>query len=63
MNVLEYPMISQCPSFSENYDRYPQWKPMNFADLLGGVSRDAQDLAYRLLAMEPTKRISVREAL
>lgn len=63
MNVLEYPKISQCPLFLESYDKFPQWLPMSFDELLVGVSHEARDLATKLLKIEPSLRISVKEAL
>lgn len=64
-NILDAPTLSSLPFYIENYNHFPRWQAKNLASLPGfeEVSADCIDLLQSLLELEPSKRISAREAL
>ena len=48
-NMLDYPAISGCPLFFENYDKFPMWAGMDFDELIPQASYGALDLLKRIL--------------
>ena len=44
-------------------DNFPKWNAKNVQDLIPGLDNDGADLLLKMLAYDPSKRISASQAL
>jgi len=56
----QWPGVSQLPFYRENF---PVWKGVDFLQYLPRLGVQGRDLLLKMLAYDPAKRISAREAL
>jgi serine/threonine protein kinase len=55
-----WPTVTKLPDYQFTF---PQWKPKDFKDVFPDLEQEGLDLLQKLLVLDPTQRISVREAL
>lgn len=59
-NETIWPDIRSLPNYKDNF---PAWAPNDLASIVTALDADGIDLLQRMLAYEPGKRISAKQAL